>query len=84
MLDPPRHFSYRWQLPDLLLTMIATYILEEENGGTRVLFTETGYQSLSEDVRQQRIEQNSKSWQMALENLKAYLESRSLPYPEGL
>ncbi|MBI1880024.1 MAG: SRPBCC domain-containing protein [Chloroflexi bacterium] len=86
VVDSPRQFTYRWETPtpDIPFTLTTTYTLEEENGGTRVTITETGFESLLEDTRQERVDQNGKSWGMALENLKAYLEGRSLPYPEGL
>jgi hypothetical protein len=42
------------------------------------------FASLPEEARQERVDQNSQGWGMAVENLKAYLEGKSLPYPEGL
>ncbi|HEX9503294.1 MAG TPA: SRPBCC domain-containing protein [Patescibacteria group bacterium] len=80
MVDPPRQITTR-NLPDMSMT--TTYTLEEENGGTRFTVTETGFESLSEDVRKERLDQNGKGWEMALENLKAYIDGRSLPRPEG-
>ncbi len=85
-IDAPRQFTYRWesQPPDPRLTTITTYRLEEENGGTRLIFTESLSGSLTEEARQQRIEGTDAGYKMALENLQAYLEGRSLPHPEGL
>ena len=53
VIDPPRQFTYRWdsQPPDSPLTTISTYILDEENGGTRVTFTETLSGDLLEEAR---------------------------------
>ncbi len=68
-------------LPDKTTT--TTYLLEEENGGTRFTVIEAGLESLSEEARRQRLHQNGKSWEMALENLKAYIDGKALPRPEG-
>jgi uncharacterized protein YndB with AHSA1/START domain len=77
LVDPPRQITTR-NLPDLSIT--TTYTLEEENGGTRFTVTETGFESLPEDARKERLDQNGKGWEMVLENLKALLEGRSLQY----
>src|SRR5687768_9207317 len=45
--DPPRQVISRG-LPDRLLA--STYRLEEENGGTRVTVTMTGFESLPEEA----------------------------------
>jgi uncharacterized protein YndB with AHSA1/START domain len=79
-VDPPRQITTR-NLPDRSIT--TTYTLEEENGGTRFTVTETGFESLPEDARKERLDQNGKGWEMALENLKASIDGRSLPRPEG-
>ena len=80
VIDTLRQFTYRWDFPTpgTPIALTTTYTLEDENGGTRVTITETGVGSLPEDV------QNGKGWQMALENLKAWLEGSALPFPEGL
>lgn len=85
-VDPPRQFTYRLesQPPDLPVTTVTTYRLEEENGGTRLNFTEMIAETLPEAARQRRIEDYSKGYQMMLDNLHAYVEGRDLPYPEGL
>jgi uncharacterized protein YndB with AHSA1/START domain len=76
LVDPPRHITTR-NLPERSIT--TTYTLEEENGGTRFTVTETGFEALSEDARKERLKQNGKGWERVLENLKAYLDGRSLP-----
>ena len=76
LFDPPRQITTR-SLPERSIT--TTYTLEEENGGTRFTVTETGFEALSEDARKERLQQNGKGWERALENLKAYLDGRSLP-----
>jgi uncharacterized protein YndB with AHSA1/START domain len=78
--DPPRQLTTR-SLPDLLLT--TTYTLEEENGGTRFTVTEAGFEALSPEERARRLEQDAGGWDMALQNLDAYINGRPLPRPEG-
>ena len=80
VFDPPRQLTTR-SLPDKALA--TTYTLEEENGGTRFTVTETGFEALSEEARQARLNQDDQGWIMVLENLKAYIDGRSLPRPEG-
>jgi uncharacterized protein YndB with AHSA1/START domain len=80
VLDPPRQITTR-SLPDRALT--TTYTLEEENGGTRFTVTEAGYEALPPDARADRFEQDGVGWELALDNLNAYLDGRPLPRPEG-
>src|SRR5438876_3858967 len=80
LVDPPRQITTR-NLPDKSIT--TTYTLAEENGGTRFTVTETGFESLSADARKERLDQNVKGWETALENLRAYIDDRSMPHPEG-
>lgn len=80
VFDPPRQLTTR-SLPDLLLT--TTYTLEEENGGTRFTVIERGFEALTEEQRQQRLDQDGKGWEMALENLRAFVDGKPLPRPAG-
>jgi uncharacterized protein YndB with AHSA1/START domain len=68
-------------LPDRLLT--TTYQLAEENGGTRVTVTMTGFERLPADARQDRLEPSGASWEKALANLNAHIVGAVLPFPEG-
>jgi uncharacterized protein YndB with AHSA1/START domain len=82
IVDPPRQFTLRWQ-PDKLypaMTLVTTFLLEEENGGTRVTIIESGYESLPEDERQQWVEATGRGYTMSMANLKAYLEGKELPH----
>ena len=75
-VEPLREFTLRWQLdeanPDT--TLINTFRLEEENGGTHVTVTQAGYESLPESLRQQQIEQDEEAHTAIVESLKAYVE----------
>ena len=81
-VDPPREFAIRWppQPQYHSIAMFTRYVLEEENGGTRVTVSETGFEALPDDIRQQRLDSTAKGYTTVLANLKAYLEGRELPY----
>jgi uncharacterized protein YndB with AHSA1/START domain len=76
VVEPLREFTLRWQLdeadPDT--TLVNTFRLEEENGGTRVTVTQAGYESLPEGLRQQQFEQDEEAYTAIIESLKAYVE----------
>ena len=40
-------------------------------------------QAFGRPARQARAEQNSKGWEMALQNLLAFMDGQSLPHPAG-
>ena len=83
LVDPPHQIAMRSE-PELPETpRVITWTLDEENGGTRVTVTETGFDLMPENVRRQRMEQDAMGFDMLLENLKAHAEDRSLPYPDG-
>jgi uncharacterized protein YndB with AHSA1/START domain len=76
VVDPPRQFTLLWppQPQYHSIRMSTTYLLEEENGGTRVTVSETGFEALPDDIRQQRFDSTSKGYATVLEGLKVYLE----------
>ena len=78
--EPPRLTTSR-ALPDRLLA--TTYTLAEENGGTRVTVTMTGFERLPEDAREDRVLPSGLAWEKGLANLKAYVAGAELPFPEG-
>ena len=79
-LDPPQQLTSRG-LPDRLLA--TTYTLTEENGGARVTVAMTGFEALPEDARLERQAPSGAAWEMALANLKAFIEGAALPHPQG-
>jgi uncharacterized protein YndB with AHSA1/START domain len=79
-LDPPRQVHSR-SLPDRLI--VTTYILDEENGGTRVTVTMTGFEALPADAREDRLAPSGAAWEKALANLKACVAGAELPFPQG-
>lgn len=80
-VDTPRQATLLG-LPDKLITI--TYTLEQENNGTRVTILMRGAESLSGDAAHERLAPSGAAWEMALANLKAYIEDLPLPYPQGL
>jgi uncharacterized protein YndB with AHSA1/START domain len=68
-------------VPDMLLT--TTYTLDDENGGTRLTVTMSGFEALPEQAAQERLEPSSAGWEKALNNLKAHIDGAELPFPEG-
>lgn len=82
VVDPPHEFAIQWppQPQYHSIAMLTRYVLEEENGGTRVTVSETGFEALPDDIRQQRFDSTAKGYTTVLANLKAYLEGRELQY----
>jgi uncharacterized protein YndB with AHSA1/START domain len=82
VVDPPREFTVRW-LPDKeypAMTLVTTFMLEEENGGTRATISESGYESLPDDVRQKWLDATGGGYTLSMENLKAYAEGKPVPH----
>lgn len=76
VVDPPREFSLLWppQQQYHNVRMMMTYLLEEENNGTRLTVRETGYEGMSEDIRQKAMDSTSKGYTIVLNSLKELLE----------
>jgi uncharacterized protein YndB with AHSA1/START domain len=79
-IETPRHVR-SYGLPDHLISI--SYLLEEENNGTRLTVTMNGFEKLPADARQDRVKPAGMAWEKALENLNAYIRGNSLPFPEG-
>ena len=82
IVDKPHQFTVRWQ-PDKLypaMTLVTSFMLEEENGGTRVTISESGYEAIPADERQQWLDATGGGYSMSMENLKAHLEGRPIPH----
>jgi uncharacterized protein YndB with AHSA1/START domain len=81
VVDPPHRLVTHSEPPEVQHGTVWT--LTEENGGTRLTITNTGYELEPEDVRHNNMEQNAFGFGMMLENLKAHIEGRDLPVPGG-
>jgi uncharacterized protein YndB with AHSA1/START domain len=84
VLDPPRQLVTR-TTPEPPDTIVKTkmYTLTEENQGTRLTVTLTGYEPEADDARWGHMEQDAFGFGMMLQNVKAYLEGEALPFPWG-
>jgi uncharacterized protein YndB with AHSA1/START domain len=82
VVDPPREFTLRWQSPPdyPAVSLLTSFLLAEENGGTRVTIHESGYENVPEAERQQWLDATGGGYGMSVENLKAHLEGRPIPY----
>lgn len=82
VVDPPRQFTLRWhpnpQYP--MVSLVTTFLLEEENGGTQASIIESGYEAVPADERQQWLDATSGGYTLSMENLKALLEGRTVPH----
>jgi uncharacterized protein (TIGR02246 family) len=79
VVDPPRQFTLRWQ-PDReypAMTLVTTFRLKEENGGTSVTISESGYEAMPAEARQRWLEAVGQGYSMSVENLKAHVEGRT-------
>ncbi|HET7087511.1 MAG TPA: SRPBCC domain-containing protein [Anaerolineae bacterium] len=82
-LDPPHRIVLRSAPEPPATPEVTTYTLEEENNGTRLTLTYTGYELMPEELRRKRMDQDGMGFAMMLENLQSHIEGRSLPYPQG-
>lgn len=84
VLDPPHQLATR-NVPEPPDTIVKdkTYLLTEENGGTRLTLILTGYELESKETRWNQMEENAFGFAMMLQNAKAYVEGRDLPFPWG-
>ena len=80
VIEAPRQLTTR-PLPDKKTA--TTYLLEDENGGTRFTVIESDLEALPAEDRAKYLEQNGAAWELALANLNAYIEGKPLVRPEG-
>lgn len=83
VVDPPHQFVYEWPPHPRYFSVpfLTSYTLDEESGGTRLTFSESGFEGWPDDeICRARFERISGEFRMVLENLKAYLEGRNLPH----
>lgn len=84
LLDPPNQMVTRsMPVPPETAPKDRTYILTEENGGTRLTLIYTGYEPEADEIRWNNMEQNTFGFTMMLQNLKAYIDGQPLPAPGG-
>lgn len=81
VLRPPEQFTLLWDAEAHHgVQLVTSFMLEAENGGTRMTIRETGYEHVPADERQAWLDATGSGYPLSLENLKALLEGRSLPH----
>jgi uncharacterized protein YndB with AHSA1/START domain len=75
-LKPLQEFTLRWQLDPTHpgITLLNSFLLEEENGSTRVTVSQAGYESLPDGMRKEQLRQDADAYTAIAESLKSYLE----------
>lgn len=76
VFDPPREFAFRWPPQTMYYSteMTTRYLLEEENGGTRVRVTEAGFENMPGSAGREQYECTEKGYGTILAGLKAHVE----------
>jgi uncharacterized protein YndB with AHSA1/START domain len=82
VVDPPSLFRLRWDAYEgyANVSLVTSFTLAEDNGGTRVTILESGYEAVPEEERQQWLDSTGHGYGMSMENLKAYLEGKPIPH----
>jgi uncharacterized protein YndB with AHSA1/START domain len=75
-LEPLKQFTLRWQLDPAHpgITLLNSFLLEEENGNTRVTVSQAGYESLPDGMREEQLRQDADAYTAIAESLKSYVE----------
>jgi uncharacterized protein YndB with AHSA1/START domain len=71
VLDKPRQFTLHWRSTFPNAKQMTTFLLTEEEGGTRVTVMQTGFEALHDDIRQHWMDRIADGYTIILENLKA-------------
>jgi uncharacterized protein YndB with AHSA1/START domain len=83
LVDPPHRLVLRSQSEPPEPAYITSYQLDEEQGGTRLIFSHSGYEGLPESERAQPLANNGVGFELMLGNVKAFIEGTPLPNPQG-
>jgi uncharacterized protein YndB with AHSA1/START domain len=77
VVEPLKELTLRWQLDPTHpgITLLNSFLLEEENGSTRVTVSQAGYESLPDGMREEQLRQDADAYIAIVESLKNYLES---------
>jgi uncharacterized protein YndB with AHSA1/START domain len=80
-VNEPQQLTLR-TLPDRTVT--TTYTLQQENNGTHVSVTVSGFEALNGNAREERMAMSGAGWEQTLQNLKAFATGEELPFPYAL
>jgi uncharacterized protein YndB with AHSA1/START domain len=70
VLDKPRQFTLNWKSTFPNARQMTTFLLTEEEEGTRVTVIQSGFEALHDDIRQQWMDKTGEGYTIVLENLK--------------
>ena len=80
--NPHDYFAYRWvpgaahytgDVTKVTTTLVEFKLVELSDNSCKVVLTESGFQELSQDIREKAFEQNSGGWDFMLGRLQKYL-----------
>ena len=76
VFEPLKQITFRWQLDPAHpgITLLNSFLLEEENENTRVTVSQAGYESLPDGMREDQLRQDAVAYTAIAESLKSYLE----------
>jgi uncharacterized protein YndB with AHSA1/START domain len=80
VVEPARQ-AVSYGLPDRLLA--TTYRLADQDGGTEVSVTLTGFEKLPAETRREYMTPSAAAWEKGLLNLQAAVAGADLPFPQG-
>jgi uncharacterized protein YndB with AHSA1/START domain len=84
LIDPPHRLATRSvPVPPDTIVKDKIYTLKPEDGGTRFTVTFIGYEQLPDEGRWSDMERDAFGFGMMLQNIRAYVEGRELPFPWG-
>jgi uncharacterized protein YndB with AHSA1/START domain len=90
-MDPERLFSFTWAQPRALDRGVYTgdyssdpktlveFRLEKSGDGTLLRVTESGFNNLPDDYRDEAFRRNEGGWSQQMNNIQAYLERNARP-----
>ena len=84
-VEPPHRFAFRWtpggegELREDSSTLVEITLIPERGGGTRLRVDESGFRALAEPEsdRARRADENAAGWDRELDELRAYVATRS-------
>jgi uncharacterized protein YndB with AHSA1/START domain len=82
-VEPPNRYVTHSLAEGTAPSFISDWTLAEENGGTRLTLTYSGYELEAADTRHANMEQTGFGFGMMLDNVRAYVEGHDLPVPGG-
>lgn len=83
VVDPPHKLVTRQEAEPSEPAHVTGWTLTEENGGTRLILTYSGYEQEPDEAKWRNMEENAFGFGMMLGNIKAVIEGATLPQPQG-